>query len=170
MPYLLHGNVSPGSCLRGERDGSSYQQTQQQRQGVWRSPFQVSLQGSCQPHTKQPSGQLRDLCDFSWMWTSGEESPWKGLTEAFIRSIHQLHYFKTGFYLCTRPGFTRTKLSVDNYWQHCTLLNTLTEVTQTVSASDAVMQCINCVIWQTHPMHCVSHGSLQHSTPRNSCL
>lgn len=103
------------------------------------------------------------------MWTSGKESPWKGLTEVFIRSIHQLPYFKTGFFLCTSPGFIRTKLLVDNYWQHCTLLNTLTEVLQTVYAS--VMQYINyALIWQTHNIHCVSHGSPPTTAHRNFCL
>lgn len=169
MPYLLHGNVLLGelkngahtspSCLTEEREMAAPISKHNSRDRgcgeapsrcPWREGQQCLGRAVCQLHTKQPSGQLRHLCDFSWMRTSGEESPWKGLTEAFIRSIHQLQYFKTGFYLCTRPGFTRSNLSVDNYWQHCTLLNTSTEVIQT--------------------MHCTAQGSPHHTTPSNSCL
>lgn len=164
------------------RIGSSCQQTQHQSARgcgeahsscTWKEGQQSPCRAACQLHTKQPSGQLRDLCDFSWMRTSGKESPWKGLTEAFIRSIHQPQYFKTGFLVCTSPDFIRIKLLVDNYWQRCTLLNTLTGVTQSVCASDAgnavytqssVYISNLPITWQIHNIHCTIHGSPSHAT------
>lgn len=161
VSYLLHGNVSSWelksgantspSCLIEERwqlhpkAAPISKHNSQVTDGDVGKPIpgvpggrdSSLLAGHCASSAQNIPQTNWDLCGFSWMWTSGKESPWKRLTEAFIRPVHQLLYVKTGFFLCTSPGFIRAKLLVDNYWQCSTLLNTLTEVIQNVYASDA---------------------------------
>lgn len=154
VSYLLHGNVSSWELKTGANISPSHLTEERWQLHPKAAPIskhnsQVTdgdvpggrdsslPAGQCASSTQNIPQADWDLCDFSWMWTSGKETPWKHLTEAFIRSVHQLLYFKTGFFLCTSPGFIRAKLLVHNYWQCSTLLNTSTEVIQNVYASDA---------------------------------
>lgn len=133
---------------------------------TWREGQESPCRAMCQLHTKQPSPRTSVISHRC------EPLEKNHLGRVWLKD-NQINpsasIFQNFFFLCTSPGFIRTKLLVDNYWQHCTLLNTLTEVIQTVYAS--VMQYINyAAIWQIQNIHCISHGSPPTTTHRNFCL